>query len=58
VADVTVVGAGPVGMLLAGDLARRGVDVEVLERLKKDDAAAFNAMDASEKVAFITARKG
>jgi len=32
VADVTVVGAGPVGMLLAGDLARRGVDVEVLER--------------------------
>lgn len=31
-ADVTVVGAGPVGMLLAGDLAQRGVDVEVLER--------------------------
>ncbi|MDY0908265.1 NAD(P)/FAD-dependent oxidoreductase [Microbacterium sp. CFBP9034] len=30
--DVIVVGAGPVGMLLAGDLARRGVDVEVLER--------------------------
>lgn len=32
VRDVTVVGAGPVGMLLAGELARRGVDVEVLER--------------------------
>ncbi|WP_194409871.1 FAD-dependent oxidoreductase [Microbacterium cremeum] len=31
-AEVTVVGAGPVGLLLAGDLARRGVDVEVLER--------------------------
>lgn len=31
-ADVTVVGAGPVGMLLAGELARRGVDVDVLER--------------------------
>lgn len=30
--DVVVVGAGPVGMLLAGDLARSGVDVEVLER--------------------------
>ncbi|MFB7883164.1 FAD-dependent oxidoreductase [Microbacterium sp. NPDC056057] len=30
--DVTVVGAGPVGMLLAGELARRGVDVELLER--------------------------
>lgn len=31
-ADVTVVGAGPVGMLLAGELTRRGIDVEVLER--------------------------
>jgi 2-polyprenyl-6-methoxyphenol hydroxylase-like FAD-dependent oxidoreductase len=31
-AEVTVIGAGPVGMLLAGELARRGVDVEVLER--------------------------
>jgi len=32
VAEVTVVGAGPVGMLLAGELARRGVEVDVLER--------------------------
>jgi 2-polyprenyl-6-methoxyphenol hydroxylase-like FAD-dependent oxidoreductase len=32
VRDVTVVGAGPVGMLLAGELARHGVDVELLER--------------------------
>lgn len=31
-ADVTVVGAGPVGMLLAGRLASLGVDVELLER--------------------------
>lgn len=31
-AEVTVVGAGPVGMLLAGQLARHGVDVDVLER--------------------------
>ncbi|NYE18347.1 FAD-dependent oxidoreductase [Microbacterium immunditiarum] len=30
--DVLVVGAGPVGMLLASDLARRGIDVEVYER--------------------------
>ncbi|MET0811561.1 MAG: NAD(P)/FAD-dependent oxidoreductase [Microbacterium sp.] len=30
--DVVVVGAGPVGMLLAGELHRRGVDVEVYER--------------------------
>lgn len=30
--DVVVVGAGPVGLLLAGDLAARGVDVQVLEK--------------------------
>ena len=30
--DVTIVGAGPVGMLLAGELVRRGVEVELLER--------------------------
>ncbi|MEV6609770.1 FAD-dependent oxidoreductase [Kutzneria sp. NPDC051319] len=32
-ADVTIVGAGPVGLWTAGELARRGVDVVVLERL-------------------------
>ena len=31
-ADVIVVGAGPVGTLLAAELARRGIDVVVLER--------------------------
>ncbi|WP_353815766.1 FAD-dependent oxidoreductase [Agromyces sp. SYSU T00266] len=30
--DVIIVGAGPVGVLLAADLSRRGLDVEVLER--------------------------
>lgn len=30
--DVLIVGAGPVGMLLAGLLAREGVDVEIYER--------------------------
>jgi 2-polyprenyl-6-methoxyphenol hydroxylase-like FAD-dependent oxidoreductase len=29
---VAIVGAGPTGLLLAGDLARDGVDVTVLER--------------------------
>src|SRR5690606_6065815 len=32
VRDVIVVGAGPVGLLMAAELARHGVDVEVLER--------------------------
>ncbi|MFF0044625.1 FAD-dependent monooxygenase, partial [Streptomyces mirabilis] len=32
VADVLVVGAGPTGLLLAGDLARSDVDVTVVER--------------------------
>jgi 2-polyprenyl-6-methoxyphenol hydroxylase-like FAD-dependent oxidoreductase len=32
VADVTIVGAGPVGTLLAGELQRRGVEVRLLER--------------------------
>jgi 2-polyprenyl-6-methoxyphenol hydroxylase-like FAD-dependent oxidoreductase len=32
VIDVAIIGAGPVGMLLAGELARRGLDVTVLER--------------------------
>ncbi|MGH3585257.1 MAG: FAD-dependent oxidoreductase, partial [Pseudonocardia sp.] len=30
--DVVVVGAGPAGLLLAGDLAAAGVRVTVLER--------------------------
>lgn len=30
--DVVVVGAGPVGLLLAGELARRGVEVALLEK--------------------------
>ena len=34
--DVVVVGAGPVGMLLAAELALAGVSVQVLERTTKD----------------------
>jgi 2-polyprenyl-6-methoxyphenol hydroxylase-like FAD-dependent oxidoreductase len=30
--SVAIVGAGPTGLLLAGDLAQAGVDVTVLER--------------------------
>ncbi|MFD8303616.1 FAD-dependent monooxygenase [Streptomyces sp. NPDC059690] len=37
--DVTVVGAGPVGLLLAGELALAGASVQVLERLAEPDRA-------------------
>src|SRR3954447_15646866 len=33
IVDVLVVGAGPVGLALAGDLARRGVDVRIVDTL-------------------------
>lgn len=36
-ADVTVVGAGPAGLMLAGELALRGVSVVVLERREAPD---------------------
>lgn len=32
VRDVVVIGAGPVGLLVSGELARRGLDVELLDR--------------------------
>ncbi|MBB6379082.1 2-polyprenyl-6-methoxyphenol hydroxylase-like FAD-dependent oxidoreductase [Pseudonocardia eucalypti] len=37
--DVTVVGAGPVGLVLAGELALSGAKVRVLERLAEPDRA-------------------
>src|SRR5262245_44428565 len=41
-ADVVVVGAGPTGLLLAGDLAAAGVDTLVLER-RPDDSTVTRA---------------
>ena len=37
IADVLVVGAGPTGLLLAGDLAARGLSVTVVERRPRSD---------------------
>jgi 2-polyprenyl-6-methoxyphenol hydroxylase-like FAD-dependent oxidoreductase len=37
--DVTVVGAGPVGLVLAAELAHAGATVQVLERLAEPDTS-------------------
>lgn len=55
--DVIVVGAGPVGMLLAGDLAGRGVDVEILER-RTDAAAGSRAIGIHPPVLAALAASG
>ncbi|WP_308014161.1 FAD-dependent oxidoreductase [Streptantibioticus parmotrematis] len=49
--DVTVVGAGPVGLVLAAELALAGVSVQVIERLAEPDegmkAASINVTTAA-----------
>src|SRR5579884_3608367 len=42
-AEVLVVGAGPTGLLLAGDLAEAGVRVRLLERRPAQDTALTRA---------------
>jgi|SRR5450830_1264507 len=41
--DVTIVGGGPTGLMLAGDLAWAGVDVAILERLPTPDLLGARA---------------
>src|SRR6478736_5750869 len=41
--DVTIVGAGPTGLMLAGELALTGVDVVVLERRQTADLVGTRA---------------
>jgi 2-polyprenyl-6-methoxyphenol hydroxylase-like FAD-dependent oxidoreductase len=45
-ATVAIVGAGPTGLLLAGDLARAGVEVTVLERIERDAQVTTVHQDA------------
>lgn len=47
--DVVVVGAGPAGMLVAGDLAEAGVDVVVLERRSGEESNLTRAMLVSAR---------
>src|SRR4051812_28950477 len=41
--DVTIVGAGPTGLMLAGELALAGVDVVILERRATADLVGTRA---------------
>ena len=41
--EVTIVGAGPTGLMLAGELALAGVDVEVLERRRTTELVGSRA---------------
>lgn len=42
-ADVTVVGSGPTGMMLAGELALAGIDVDILERRSTSELVGSRA---------------
>ncbi|WP_345029029.1 FAD-dependent monooxygenase [Kutzneria kofuensis] len=55
--DVTVVGAGPVGLVLAAELALAGATVQVLERLT-EPAAAMKAMGINVPTAEALDRRG
>ena len=39
--EVTIVGSGPTGLMLAGELALAGVDVEIIERRTTSDLSAL-----------------
>ena len=41
--DVTIVGGGPTGLMLAGELALAGVDVALLERRSTPDLVGTRA---------------
>ena len=56
--DVVVVGAGPAGLMLAGELATAGVDVEILERRTTQDLAGTRARGFHARTIEILDQRG
>ena len=57
-ADVAVVGAGPVGLALAMDLAWRGIDVVVLESRRKGEPPSVRSNHVAARSMEIFRRLG
>ena len=56
--DVTIVGAGPVGLMLAGELALAGVDVVILERRSTPDLVGTRARGFHSRTIEIFDQRG
>src|SRR6188472_1655712 len=56
--DVTIVGAGPVGLMLAGELALAGVDVAILERRSTPDLVGSRARGFHSRTIEIFDQRG
>ncbi len=57
-ADVIVVGAGPTGLMLAGELALAGVDVQVLERRSSSELVGMRARGFHSRTVEILDQRG
>jgi 3-(3-hydroxy-phenyl)propionate hydroxylase len=56
--DVTVVGSGPTGLMLAGELALAGVDVEIIERRPTPDLVGSRARGFHSRTIEILDQRG
>ena len=56
--DVVVVGAGPTGLMLAGELALAGVDVEIVERRSSSELVGMRARGFHSRTIEILDQRG